>query len=51
MFGAKGTLYFADLIPLNEGLAADSGSTVSIRNVNAGTGVYRAGAMVGLVER
>ncbi|MEM4013052.1 hypothetical protein [Metallosphaera sp.] len=50
LFGAKGTLYFADLIPLNEGLPADPGTTIAIKNVNAGTNIYRAGVFVGLVE-
>lgn len=50
LFGSKGTLYFADLIPLNEGLPADPGTTISIKNVNAGTNIYRAGVMIGLVE-
>ncbi|MEM3662374.1 MAG: hypothetical protein QXI68_02195 [Sulfolobales archaeon] len=49
LFGAKGTLYFADLIPLNEGLPADPNTTITIKNVNAGTNIYRAGVMIGLV--
>ncbi len=39
-FGGKGSLHFADFIPLNEGLGADAGSTITITNVNAGgTGI------------
>ncbi|MEM1726579.1 MAG: hypothetical protein QXD86_05885 [Candidatus Bathyarchaeia archaeon] len=50
LFGAKGTLYFADIIPLNEGLPADPNTTIAIKNVNAGVGLYRTGFLVGLVE-
>jgi len=36
VFGGKGSLQYVDIIPLNEGLPADSGTAVSITNVNAG---------------
>lgn len=39
-FPGKGAVHYADFIPLNEGLPAAAGSTISIVNVNAGsTGV------------
>jgi len=50
IFPSKGTLYFADIIPLNEGLPCDSNSKISIKNINAGTGIYEAGIFVGEVE-
>ncbi|MEM2506946.1 MAG: hypothetical protein QXF61_07895 [Nitrososphaeria archaeon] len=50
LFGAKGTLYFADLIPINEGLPVDPDTIIAIKNVNAGIGIYRAGFLIGLVE-
>jgi hypothetical protein len=42
--GGKGTVECVDPIPLNEGLPADAGSSITIKNVNAGgTGiVYQA---------
>jgi len=36
VLGGKGTVLYADFVPLNEGLPADSGTAVSITNVNAG---------------
>ena len=47
IFPGKGTLYHIDIAPLNEGLGADGGTTISITNVNAGsTGtVYQAGIL------
>lgn len=50
LFGAKATLYFSDLIPMNEGLPCDSNTDIVIKNVNEGRGIYRAGLFVGLVE-
>ncbi|MEM1710635.1 MAG: hypothetical protein QW820_07070 [Sulfolobales archaeon] len=43
-FGGKGALHYIDFAPLNEGLPADSGTTVSITNVNAGSAgiIYQA---------
>lgn len=43
-FSGKGSLQYVDSVPLNEGLPADGGSTVSITNVNAGSAgvVYQA---------
>ncbi len=48
--GARGVTYYADTIPLNEGLPADSGSSIMVSVVNAGTGNYRAGLLIGLVK-
>ena len=40
VFGGKGTVHFVDVIPLNEGLPANAGTSVTITNVNAGgTGI------------
>ncbi|MEM1868546.1 MAG: hypothetical protein QXU90_00330 [Acidilobaceae archaeon] len=40
VFPGKGSLQYIDFTPLNEGLPADPGTTISITNVNAGsTGV------------
>jgi hypothetical protein len=36
-FSAKGAIHFADIIPINEGMPADGGSTITITNVNAGS--------------
>lgn len=43
-FSGKGALQYIDFTPLNEGLPADGGSTISITNVNAGSAgiVYQA---------
>lgn len=49
MFNSKGTMYFADIIPMNEGLPADPGSSIAIRNIQAGTGEYHAGLFVGVM--
>ncbi|MEM4976177.1 MAG: hypothetical protein QXT64_02510 [Desulfurococcaceae archaeon] len=40
----KGTLQYVDFVPINEGLPADGGSTITITNVNAGLAgiVYQA---------
>lgn len=48
--GSRGTTYFADIIPINEGLPANRNSSITISNVNAGTGNYMAGLLIGLVE-
>lgn len=48
-FNSKGTLYFADLIPLNEGLPADPNSVISIKNINSGNGNYHSGLLIGVV--
>jgi len=44
IFGGKGSLQYADFVPLNEGLPADGGSTITITNVNAGSAgvIYQA---------
>jgi len=44
VFGAGGTVESVDQIPLNEGLAADGGTNITITNVNVGGGaiVYQA---------
>ncbi|MEM1538781.1 MAG: hypothetical protein QW651_08225, partial [Candidatus Nezhaarchaeales archaeon] len=40
VFTGKGSLQYIDFAPLNEGLPADAGSSITITNVNAGsTGV------------
>jgi len=36
-FSGAGAIHYADFIALNEGLPADSGTTIAIRNVNAGS--------------
>jgi hypothetical protein len=48
IFPGKGTLHFVDVIALNEELPADSGTTVSITNVNAGSAniVYQVALLV-----
>jgi len=47
LFPGPGTLHYIDLIPVNEGLPASGGTTITITNVNAGsTGVvYQAGIL------
>ena len=44
VFPGKGSLQYVDFTPLNEGLPADPGTTISITNVNAGSAgiVYQA---------
>ncbi|MEM4975845.1 MAG: hypothetical protein QXT64_00800 [Desulfurococcaceae archaeon] len=44
LFPGPGTLHYIDFTPINEGMPADGGSTVSITNVNAGSAgvVYQA---------
>jgi len=43
-FGGKGCVHYIDFIPMNEGLSADAGSSITITNVNAGSSgvVYQA---------
>jgi len=50
-FSSKGVLIVSDDKAINEGLAADGGSTISITNVNAGSSgiVYQAGILYGEV--
>jgi hypothetical protein len=47
----RGTLHFVDVVALNEGLAADPGSMISLVNVNAGSegAVYQAALLVATV--
>jgi len=47
VFGGGGSLMSTFEIPINEGLPADAGSTISITNVNAGSAgvVYQAGIL------
>lgn len=44
IFAGKGSLQYVDILPLNEGLPADAGTSISITNVNAGSAgvVYQA---------
>ncbi|MEM1523612.1 MAG: hypothetical protein QXU69_11305 [Thermofilaceae archaeon] len=44
VFPSKGSLQYVDFVPINEGLPADGGSTISITNVNSGSAgvVYQA---------
>ncbi|MEM4619694.1 MAG: hypothetical protein QW607_05720 [Desulfurococcaceae archaeon] len=44
MFTGKGSLQYVDFVPLNEGLPADAGTTISITNVNSGSSgiIYQA---------
>lgn len=44
VFPGKGSLQYIDVVPINEGLPADSGSSITITNVNAGSAgvVYQA---------
>ncbi|MEM1510576.1 MAG: hypothetical protein QW096_11990, partial [Thermofilaceae archaeon] len=44
MFPGKGSLHYADFIALNEGFPADSGTNITITNVNAGSSgvIYQA---------
>ncbi len=37
VFASRGSLHFVDLVPLNEGLPADGGTSITITNVNAGS--------------
>jgi hypothetical protein len=50
-FSAKGAIHYADFIPMNEGLGADGGSSITITNVNAGSSgiVYQARLLYGEV--
>jgi len=44
VFAGKGSLQYVDIVPLNEGLPADAGSSVTITNVNAASAgmIYQA---------
>ncbi len=44
IFPSKGSLQYIDFAPLNEGLPADAGSSITVTNVNAGSAgiVYQA---------
>jgi len=48
---AKGSLHYVDFIPLNEGMPADGGSSITITNVNAGGAgvIYQARLLYGEV--
>jgi hypothetical protein len=35
-FSSRGAIHYIDVVPLNEGLGADGGSSITITNVNAG---------------
>lgn len=50
-FPAAGTAHGMFLIPVNEGLQADAGSTISIVNINAGAvgSTYQAGLLIVVV--
>lgn len=50
--GSRGTTYFSDIIPINEGIPADPNTEISItvlRNGNTGMN-YRCGIFVGVVQ-
>lgn len=49
--GSRGTTYFADTIPLNEGLPADPNTTIELKNTISGSSgmKYRAGLLIGEV--
>ncbi|MEM2376818.1 MAG: hypothetical protein QXZ10_04315 [Sulfolobales archaeon] len=44
-----GTIYLTDFIAMNEGLPCDGGTTISIKNINSGVGLYQAGLFIGVV--
>jgi hypothetical protein len=48
-FASAGAVEFVDPAPLNEGLPADAGSTITIINVNAGNAgkIYQANLFYG----
>jgi len=50
-FSNKGAIHYIDVIPLNEGMGADPGSSITITNVNAGSSeiVYQARLLYGEV--
>jgi hypothetical protein len=47
VLGSKGSVQYVDFVALNEGLPADSGTTITITNINAGGvgQVYQAGIL------
>jgi len=47
-----GAIHYADFIALNEGLPADEGTTITIKNVNAGNSgmIYQAGILYAETE-
>jgi hypothetical protein len=49
-FAGRGTVLAVFNIPINEGLPADGGTSITITNVNAGSSgiVYQAGLLVGI---
>jgi hypothetical protein len=49
VLAGKGTVHYADIIPLNEGIPAKEQTTISIKNINAGStdSYYQAGLLVG----
>ncbi|MEM3484797.1 MAG: hypothetical protein QXI12_04175 [Candidatus Methanomethyliaceae archaeon] len=48
-FGGKGAVGYVDWVPMNEGLSADGGTSVTITNVSAGSSgvVYQASVLYG----
>jgi hypothetical protein len=51
VLAGKGTVHYADIVPINEGIAAQGGSRISIKVVNAGStgSYYKAGVLEGEV--
>jgi hypothetical protein len=46
---SKGSILIVSPVALNEGLPADSGTSVAIQNVNTGSGVYQVAILYGEV--
>lgn len=48
-FGGRGAVHYADFVPLNEGMPADGGTSITITNVNAGSSgvAYQARLLIG----
>ncbi|AFU57283.1 hypothetical protein Ngar_c03660 [Candidatus Nitrososphaera gargensis Ga9.2] len=42
---SKGTMFFTDKTPVNEGLGADASTNITITNVGAGAGIFQAGLL------
>jgi hypothetical protein len=51
VLAGKGTVHYADIVALNEGLAAKEATRISVKVLNAGSSgsYYKAGLMVGLL--
>lgn len=51
VFGSAGTTFFDSPTALNEGAAADAGTSITIQNVNAGAAgkIYQAGLLIGTI--